>query len=160
MPENNPEEKDNNEISWQPEFPAQEGKPNYIAVVIVAVLLFADSALQLPSLFTMESYPGGAINQFDTALFGLLGLFSAIGLLFRLPLAHQAAVFMLVARVLTLVPLFAFILIPWITASLPAEETTLVVNDQMTIAYIELAIYGIFLFVLTRPRVRAVFVGQ
>ena len=158
MSMNGPEEKDEqNEVGWTPVAPPPGTKPNYVAVVIVALLLGFYFAMELYSLITERPYPGGLINQIDSGLFGLLSIFSAVGMLFRWPFAHKTAIILLIAHIVTLVPLMSFIILPQYTAGLSVEETQLVINFAMMQAFLFMAFYGILLFVLTRPRVVAVF---
>lgn len=158
MSMNGPEEKDEqNEVTWTPVAPGKEIKSNYVAVVIVSVLLASYASLELHSLIIDRSFLGGLLNQIDSGLFGLLGIFSAVGMLFRWPFAHKTAIIMVLARIIIIVPLTSFIILPPSTVGLSAEETQLVINASMTEAFFVMAIFGILLFSLTRPRVVAVF---
>ncbi|MEI7831775.1 MAG: hypothetical protein WCJ56_01035 [bacterium] len=143
--------------AWTPVEPEKELKPNYVAVLIVSVLLTAYSSAELYSLKVQFPYPGGLINQIDSGVFGLLGIFTAVGMLFRWPFAHKTAIVMILARILTLMPLTSFFILPPLTAGLSAGETQIAINDYLIDAFFNMAMYGLLLFVLTRPRVAAVF---
>ena len=143
--------------TWTPVEPEEELKPNYVTVVIVSALLIGYSTMGLYSLKVQFPYPGGMINQIDSALFGILGIFFAIGMLFRWPFAHKTAIVMILVRILTLMPLTSFFILPPLTAGLSAGETQIAVNEYLIDAFFNMAFYGILLYSLTRPRVKAVF---
>ncbi len=158
MPTEYPEEDGvQRESLWMSATPAKEISPNYVAVVIVSVLLAIYASMEFLFLMTQRPYPGGLLNQIDSGLFGFLSIFSAAGMLFRWSFAHKTAIIMLLAHMVILVPLTSFIILPSLTPGLSIEETQLVINGSMAEAFFFIAFYGVLLFTLTRPRVVAVF---
>jgi len=141
-----------------PELPpgVKPGRKRLASVIVIAILFFIGAAVEITGLFQSSHVSGTLtiINRTDSVLFCLAQIIVGIGLLQSRPPARIAAIIILIVRYLTMVTLT---LVEVMQFGVSAE---MAIVGSIVVFTVALVYFGILIFFLTRPGVKAAFTEE
>jgi len=138
-----------------PELPpgSKPVKKRPASIIVIGILFFVGAAVEITGLFQSSKFSDTLtiINRIDSLLFCLVQIATAIGLLQCRPPARTAAIVILIIRFVTMVPLTL------VEAMQFGVSAAMAIAGSIMVFSLVLVYFGVLIFFLTRPGVKAAF---